>query len=288
MTLHDLHTLSPGEAASLLSGACGSSTWLNRLMEYFPFTSLQEMLRASEKIWYQDCGEPDWLEAFSHHPKIGDIKSLAEKFASTSHLAGKEQAAVAEASEDLLVKLARANEEYEAKNGFIFIVCATGKSAQEMLHILEGRLRNTRDEELFVAMGEQHKITLLRLRKILQDEDWSFLKPSQITTHVLDTSLGLPGRNIRIRMKARFEDGWRTIAQGETNQDGRIPDLLPPGRVLPPGSYQMVFDTGRYFYDQAIRGFYPEVAIEFLVTDDTHYHVPLLINPFGYSTYRGT
>ena len=219
MTLHDLHTLSPGEAASLLSGACGSSTWLNRLMEYFPFTSLQEMLRASEKIWYQDCGEPDWLEAFSHHPKIGDIKSLAEKFASTSHLAGKEQAAVAEASEDLLVKLARANEEYEAKNGFIFIVCATGKSAQEMLHILEGRLRNTRDEELFVAMGEQHKITLLRLRKILQDEDWSFLKPSQITTHVLDTSLGLPGRNIRIRMKARFEDGWRTIAQGETNQD---------------------------------------------------------------------
>ncbi|HAN65306.1 MAG TPA: OHCU decarboxylase, partial [Chitinophagaceae bacterium] len=101
MTLHDLHTLSPGEAASLLSGACGSSTWLNRLMEYFPFTSLQEMLRASEKIWYQDCGEPDWLEAFSHHPKIGDIKSLSEKFASTSHLAGKEQSAVAEASEEL-------------------------------------------------------------------------------------------------------------------------------------------------------------------------------------------
>ena len=81
---------------------------------------------------------------------------------------------------------------------------------------------------------------------------------------------------------------WQTIAQGVTNKDGRIPDLLPPNRNLAIGNYKMVFETVNYFESIAVKGFYPEVEIQFTVFDDSHYHVPLLINPFGYSTYRGS
>ncbi|RYY91039.1 MAG: hydroxyisourate hydrolase [Chitinophagaceae bacterium] len=112
---------------------------------------------------------------------------------------------------------------------------------------------------------------------------------SQLTTHVLDTSIGKPGRDISIRLQAPSgESAWQTIAQGITNADGRIADLLPPGRNLPAGNYRVAFDTGAYFTANNTNGFYPSVEIQFTVFDDMHYHVPLLVNPFGYSTYRGS
>lgn len=257
-------------------------------MENYPFASHAVIMAEAENAWYGACDEKDWLEAFTHHPKIGDTKSLKEKFASTSHLAGKEQAGVEDASDEIIEKLAQANRAYEDQFGFIFIVCATGKSAGEMLRLMEDRLENSREEELLVAMGEQHKITVLRLKKLMPETDWSFVKVSQITTHVLDTSLGKPGENITIRMQEKTDTGWSTLCQGVTNADGRIPDLLPPGRILKPGTYQMVFDTGRYYLETGVQGFYPSVEIQFTVRDGSHYHVPLLINPFGYSTYRGS
>ncbi|MBS1533988.1 MAG: hydroxyisourate hydrolase [Bacteroidetes bacterium] len=111
---------------------------------------------------------------------------------------------------------------------------------------------------------------------------------SQITTHVLDTSVGVPGKNITIRLKRFYNGSWQTLAQGITNADGRIPDLLPPDRILKADTYQMVFDTGAYYADLKIQTFYPMVEIIFQTFDDAHYHVPLLVNPFGYSTYRGS
>ena len=81
---------------------------------------------------------------------------------------------------------------------------------------------------------------------------------------------------------------WQTMAQGVTNADGRIADLLPAERILPPGNYKLVFETGNYFASNNVKGFYPEVEIQFTIIDGSHYHVPLLINPFGYSTYRGS
>ena len=114
------------------------------------------------------------------------------------------------------------------------------------------------------------------------------MKVSQLTTHVLDTSIGKPGKDITICLKQNISNSWQTIAQGVTNVDGRIADLLPPGRNVLPGNYKMVFETGNYFKANNIKGFYPVVEIDFTVFDDEHYHVPLLINPFGYSTYRGS
>ncbi len=112
---------------------------------------------------------------------------------------------------------------------------------------------------------------------------------SPITTHVLDTALGRPAAGIAVALDSHSESAqWDCIATGETDADGRILDLLPPGS-LQAGRYRMTFATGDYFRHQATEGFYPVVRIEFEIREpDQHYHVPLLLSPFGYSTYRGS
>lgn len=282
MNLSDFNNLDREVAAKHLLDCCGSQKWKAAMMAHFPFASEEQLVDLSAKIWYDDCNETDWRESFTHHPKIGDVKSLTEKFA------GKEQAGVAVATAQTIDQLAQANADYENKFGFIFIVCATGKSAEEMLQLLLDRLQNTEAEELHIAMGEQQKISIIRFKKLLIEADFSFLKVSQITTHVLDTSTGIPGKNISIRLQAKTGGSWQTITQGITNADGRIPDLLPPSKNLKPDSYKMVFDTGKYYKDLQTKTFYPKVEIIFETFDQTHYHVPLLVNPFGYSTYRGS
>ena len=288
MTLASFNELDKEAAAKLLFTCCGSTKWVSKIMEDFPLKSEIELLKNAAITWYETCKQEDWQEAFLHHPVIGDVKDLEEKFASTSKLAANEQAAVGEASQELLEELAKANAAYTEKFGFIFIVCATGKTAAEMLRLLLDRIKNTKEEELNIAMGEQHKITVLRLKKILHLANWTEMKVSQLTTHVLDTTVGKPGENMTIRLKQPGNDGWQTIAQGVTNADGRITDLLASQRILNSGNYKMVFETGNYFLNNNIKGFYPEVEIQFTVNDDAHYHVPLLINPFGYTTYRGS
>jgi 5-hydroxyisourate hydrolase/2-oxo-4-hydroxy-4-carboxy-5-ureidoimidazoline decarboxylase len=280
MNLLAFNNLPEETAKKELFTCCGSNNWADLVMNHFPFASEEQLVDLSAKIWYDECTETDWRESFTHHPKIGDVKSLTEKFA------GKEQAGVAVATEETIQNLAKANTDYENKFGFIFIVCATGKSATEMLALLNDRLQNTAEEELHIAMGEQQKISIIRFKKMLPDSDFSFLKVSQITTHVLDTSTGIPGKDISIRLQSFRNNIWKTIAQGITNSDGRIPDLLPQQRNLKPDTYKMVFDTGSYYANT--KTFYPKVEIIFSTFDETHYHVPLLVNPFGYSTYRGS
>lgn len=287
MNLSELNKLNVEDLKKHLQTCCGSSNWITQLMQKLPFSDEMSLIKNVEKIWYDRCTQSDWFEAFTHHPKIGDVKSLQEKFAATQHLAGNEQSGVNTATQETIESLARTNADYEAKFGFIFIICATGKSAEEMLRLMEDRLKNSYEEELHIAMGEQHKITIIRLKKLLHEADWSKLKVSQITTHVLDTSIGKPGQNLTIRLQY-FNNYWQTFAQGVTNADGRIADLLPQARNIKPGNYKMVFETEKYFIENNVKGFYPEVEIQFTVFDESHYHVPLLINPFGYSTYRGS
>jgi 5-hydroxyisourate hydrolase len=112
---------------------------------------------------------------------------------------------------------------------------------------------------------------------------------SQITTHVLDTSSGKPAAGIQIVLEMKEGNGtWIGLGTGTTNTDGRLPGLLPDGQKLVAGTYHLVFATGEYFKRERLKGFYPSVTIEFEITDHAHYHVPLLLNPYGYSTYRGS
>lgn len=112
---------------------------------------------------------------------------------------------------------------------------------------------------------------------------------SQITTHILDTSLGKPAKGVSIVLeKPLANNQWEVLGKGETNNDGRLPGLLADDVKLQPGVYRLVFDTAGYFKAQGIKGFYPSVTIVFETIDQSHYHVPLLLNPYGYSTYRGS
>jgi 2-oxo-4-hydroxy-4-carboxy-5-ureidoimidazoline decarboxylase len=166
MTLHELNILPLSQLKEELFKCCGSTTWVEKMLPFFPADDIVELLNDAEEQWYA-CAEADWLQAFTHHPKIGDIASLKKKFASTAQWAGNEQGAVHNASDDTLNALAKGNEDYEQKFGFIFIVCATGKSADEMLALLQQRLPNSRADEIKIAMEEQNKITQLRLQKLL-------------------------------------------------------------------------------------------------------------------------
>lgn len=128
-----------------------------------PFASQAALLQAARDEWFA-LGEADWLEAFSHHPKIGDRASLEARFPATHDLSAREQSGVAAARSDVIDALAKDNATYCERFGFIFIVCATGKSAEEMLKLLRDRLDNDRATELRIAAEEQAKITALRLR----------------------------------------------------------------------------------------------------------------------------
>ena len=131
-----------------------------------PFQNKNELLKMAKKIWFSLSGQ-DWLEAFSHHPKIGDIESLQSKFQKTAKLSESEQKSISHVSEDILKEIAEGNQLYEKKFGYIFIVCATGKTAEEMLALLNERLKNDPEAELLIAAKEQNKITRLRLEKLL-------------------------------------------------------------------------------------------------------------------------
>jgi len=111
---------------------------------------------------------------------------------------------------------------------------------------------------------------------------------SHLTTHILDTTLGKPAAGVLIVLYQQNSNDWKEIVRGITNHDGRITDWLPKDSVLPAGCYKLKFETGDYFKKGMILAFYPFIEVVFNITDASHYHVPLLLNPFGYSTYRGS
>lgn len=113
---------------------------------------------------------------------------------------------------------------------------------------------------------------------------------SAITTHILDISSGFPARGVSVTLERQTEDMvWEVIGKGVTDEDGRLRDLLDSNAILPTGNYRLTFDTETYFARRQIEGFYPQVTIVFIVRNTAqHYHVPLLLSPFGYSTYRGS
>ena len=159
---HELDAATVAGARAILTRACGASRWVDRMVARRPFGGDARLLRAARIEWF-GLTEADWLEAFSHHPKVGDRASLAARYPVTHDLSAKEQSAVAFANADVIIALAEANQAYLDRFGFIFIVCATGKSAEEMLQLLRDRLGNDRATELRTAAEEQAKITALRL-----------------------------------------------------------------------------------------------------------------------------
>ena len=167
MTLFDLNHLPKQQLMEELFKCCGSTAWVNKMLTVFPVEDFIDLTEDAEEKWYE-CTEEDWKEAFSYHPEIGDIDSLKKKLASTVQWAAGEQSGIDEASEKTLQQFDEGNKAYKEKFGYIFIVSATGRPAEEMLAILQSRLSNDPKEEIEIAAEEQNMITKIRLEKLLQ------------------------------------------------------------------------------------------------------------------------
>jgi len=153
------------DARALLTRCCGAHRWVEAMLDRRPFHTAERLQEDARRIWFSLDGD-DWREAFTHHPKIGDRAALQARFAATRHLSATEQSSVASAPDAVLDALERGNRLYEQRFGYIFIVCATGKSAGEMLALLESRLGHPPDVEIRIAAEEQARITELRLQQI--------------------------------------------------------------------------------------------------------------------------
>jgi OHCU decarboxylase len=159
MTLDELNDLDPARAAGEFRRCCGSARWARGMVEARPFASLDAMTGAGDAIWAA-LGPDDWLEAFGAHPQIGDQGR-------TSAWSTEEQAGMRSAADEVRTRLAASNALYRSRFGYIFVVCATGKSPEEMLALLDARLWNSPAIELQVAAAEQRRITGLRLARLV-------------------------------------------------------------------------------------------------------------------------
>lgn len=167
MTLEELNSLQEGDCRKALFSCCGSVKWVEKMLSFRPFPN-KEDLQDKAGTQFRSCDHEDWLEAFSHHARLGGRKNPEKDgIEDLSQWEKQEQAGTATANNTLLDELGEANIEYENKFGFIFLFCATGKSAAVMLESIYERLPNELNNELDIAMEEQNKITKLRLEKLL-------------------------------------------------------------------------------------------------------------------------
>ncbi|XP_017223816.1 uric acid degradation bifunctional protein TTL isoform X2 [Daucus carota subsp. sativus] len=329
-----------GEAEYL--ACCGSHKFAKQMVESGPFSSLEQAISAATHIWFNQVDVNGWLEAFGAHPQIGQSPSNDHKSPTSAQWSkGEQSTAIATATDSTLQELYDWNTRYRQKFGFVFLICASGRSTPEILAELKRRYSNRPFVEFEIAAQEQMKITELRLDKLFsaaekasttktpfstagaltKAEDRvsiigshltsashsSTTKPSQvstrtrppITTHVLDIARGHPASGIEVRLemwktdrpRPLFSDlgtnNWTFQGSSTTDKDGRSGHLMTIVDALNPGIYRISFNTGKYNPD----GFFPFVSIVFEIRESQkleHFHVPLLLSPFSYSTYRGS
>ncbi len=168
VSLEELNQLPESEAADLFRSACGSSSWVGRMVKGRPYDSVERVLASADTSWKATV-PGDWREAFEHHPRIGETESVAAQGKRAKSASISEQARARLASSSVHDQMSLVNIAYESKFGHIYIVSAEGKKGAELLEIARKRLKNSPDKELKIAAEEQRQITRLRLAKLLGD-----------------------------------------------------------------------------------------------------------------------
>ncbi|WJG11215.1 2-oxo-4-hydroxy-4-carboxy-5-ureidoimidazoline decarboxylase [Aliiglaciecola sp. LCG003] len=168
MRLNQFNSLEHAQAIEMLSQCCAAQSWCEQLAKTRPIQFSHQLVARALAIW-QSLDEADYLQAFEAHPMIGDMATLSEKYANTSDLAQGEQAGTELADKQVLEQLHQLNHQYLKQNGFIFIICASGLSAQAMLTQLQERIHHSREQEIEIAAQQQIKISLIRLQNLLTD-----------------------------------------------------------------------------------------------------------------------
>jgi len=288
--------LTADDLRDALPPALAVRRWADDLLAGAPYPSLDALVEAATTA-ATPLTEAEVDEALAAHPRIGERPTAAHGEAE-ARFSRAEQASSDADDAELAARLAAGNRAYEDRFGRVFLIRAAGRTRAEILAELERRLRLDDDAELATVAAQLREIMALRLRATFADDDASAAPadeppaPSLVTTHVLDTASGRPAPGVPVRLEVLSGDGPSEVGSGVTDDDGRVRTLGPA--TLAPGPYRLTFDTAEYLAESADEStgtgaFFPEVAVTFVVgLDDAHLHVPLLLSPFGYSTYRGS
>ncbi|MGQ4511595.1 2-oxo-4-hydroxy-4-carboxy-5-ureidoimidazoline decarboxylase [Streptomyces sp. DW26H14] len=316
------NSASRSDALATLRDVCAASDWGSRLVEGRPYASAEALLAASDEATEALSG-PGLDEAMAGHPQIG-------RPTPGDPVSSREQRGLTGASDALRAELVELNLAYQERFGHVFLVCASGASAEQLRDALVRRLAHGPEQERATARAELGKINRVRLGRLVA------APPASVSTHVLDTSAGRPAPGVPVALAARGgpDADWTALGASATDADGRCKDLP----ALPEGSthVRLVFDTAAYLTAAPAAGtaaaqartpaagtagtqnpapaagtagtatttpaeaqqdapalrdsgpFFPDVTVSFTVAPGEHYHVPLLLNPFGYSVYRGS
>jgi hydroxyisourate hydrolase len=265
------------DAHEAFLACCSSPRWAAAMTTARPYADEAAVQSAAEAA-LAELSDADFGDALSGHARIGERAEGAHGAWSRT-----EQAGMSSAGDDVARAMAEGNAAYEAKFGRVYLISAAGKSADELLATLQARLASDPATERIVVRGELARINRLRLDRLLAAPPQT-ARTTNLTTHVLDAATGRPAVGVPVELQDR---AGTVLGGGRTDEDGRIKDLV--SGPVPAGSYRLIFDTGAYHASVGTTGFYPEVVIAFTVTDSQqHHHVPLLLAPFAYSTYRGS
>lgn len=264
MTLTGFNQLDREAAVALLESCCASTGWAASVADARPFDDLDGLLAEAERLW---ALRPDAerLQAIQAHPPIGalDTASARERH---------EQAGAAHADPSTREALAALNTDYRQRFGFVFLTDASGRDATDMLAELRTRLAGTPEQERANAEEHQRRIMRRRLRREIIGA-----APLLVSTHVLDTAAGAPAAGVEVTV-SRSDDRheWTKVDTRATDDSGRVEGVEVPGG----GWVRLSFATGGEFFG--------DIVVTFAAGDRERAHVPLLLAPFGYSTYLGT
>ena len=276
MTLAELNTASSDDFAAVLAGIFEHAPWVaRRAAPARPFASV-DALHAALMQALRSASTPEIRAFLCGHPELAGDKLATDLTAEST----AEQRALGMAGTDGAADLAQLNATHRDRFGIPFIICVARHTPDNVLRHLRARLQADPDAALATALDEVGHITRLRLSQRIEG---AALPAGRLSAHVLDTSAGKPAAGMRVTL---LQEGY-VRATDTTDSDGRLAVSMAPG-PLRQGHYALIFDAGAYFAARAIPTFYETIPVRFVVADGGHHHIPLLLAPFAYSTYRGS
>lgn len=268
MSVAAFNRLDQARAVALLESCCPSTGWASAVVAARPFDGVPALLEEADRQWTQ-LPDAERLAAIEAHPPIGGLESAS---------AGqrREQAGAAQAGERTRAALAALNADYRERFGFVFLTDATGRSATDMLAELRARVANTPEQERANAEEQQRRIVARRLRRAIGG-----LEPLVVSTHVLDTAAGAPAAGVRVSISESSDQlAWGLVETRTTDDSGRVAGVEVPRT----GWVRLSFAASEYLGGD---GFFGEIVVGFAAGERPRAHVPLLLSPYGYSTYLG-
>jgi 2-oxo-4-hydroxy-4-carboxy-5-ureidoimidazoline decarboxylase len=290
--LSELNVCSKDEFVATLANVFEYSPWIaEQAAALRPFAGVNELFAAMRSV-VDRAPEEVRLALIRAHPDLANKTQRAAGLTAESH-AEQNSAGLDRLSDAEFVAFERVNDAYRAKFGFPYIVCVRRHTRDSILRDFERRLPNDAKAEAQTSIGEICRIAALRLDQLVASDD-KLPAHGRLSTHVLDTNSGRPAAGIAVELTELSDLGEaRVVARAITNSDGRTDQPLIGGRPVPIGRYELTFHVGAYFADRGVPlsdpPFLDRIPLQFAVSDpEGHLHVPLLVTPWSYATYRGS